>query len=123
MPNDDAISPAGLSCPVCGARQPWSEACRRCKCDLALVRRVAEAGWLCRRRALELLRSGRPGEALRQAEEAYVVRPGADAGRLLAVCRLLCGHWPAAIATARRWIGPPRGPAPPGGEAQADAGA
>jgi hypothetical protein len=91
-----------VRCPTCGVLQDWSDACRRCKCDLTLLRRVMEAAEASRRRCLCALRGGRTAEALRHARRWYALCPDRSAARLLAVCHLLAGDWPAAAAMARR---------------------
>jgi hypothetical protein len=82
-----------LNCPTCGAEQVWSDTCRRCKCDLALL---VEA--LCLRDSLhqEILRhiqSGDVPRALTYARRRWELSPDEDAARLLAVCSALMGHF------------------------------
>lgn len=98
---DDRTADRPLRCPTCGARQAWSDTCRRCTCDLSLLRRVAEAADARRCRALLLLREGRAAEALRHAQRAYALRPEPRFARLVAVCYLHCGNWIMAAAMAR----------------------
>jgi hypothetical protein len=95
--------PAGsdVRCPTCGAWQEWSDTCRRCKCDLLLLRTAVEAIQAGRRRCLWSLRAGRARPALRQARRLYALSPDRSTARLLAVCHVLCGNWTAAVATAR----------------------
>jgi hypothetical protein len=95
------ITEAGLRCPVCRAQQEWSDVCRRCKCDLSLLRSVAEAYSRGRRRCLSLLRAGRFSEGLDEARRAQKLHPGAEAARLVAVCAMLCGQWEEAVAAVR----------------------
>lgn len=90
-----------VCCPTCGARQEWSDACRRCKCELTLLRRAADAVQAGRRRCLWLLQTGRHREALRHARRLYALSPDHRAARLLAVCYLLQGNWTAAVAIAQ----------------------
>jgi hypothetical protein len=90
-----------LRCPTCQARQEWSDLCRRCKCDLALLRRTAEAHRDSRRRCLLALRAGRARLALEYAGYAYLVSPDADTARLVAVCHFLLGNWDEALAAGR----------------------
>ena len=90
-----------VRCPTCGARQEWSDACRRCKCELILLRQVTDAVQASRRRCLGLLRIGRAREALGHARRAYALSPDRPAARLLAVCHLLQGNWIAAVAMAQ----------------------
>ena len=103
METHDAISPDAVCCPACRARQEWSDTCRRCKCDLTLLRRTVAACWQARRRSLAALRAGRLTEALEAARQQHDSCPGADSARLLAVCHLLLCNWPAALTLLRRW--------------------
>ena len=91
-----------VRCPAYGAWQEWSDACRRCRCDLTLLRRAAVTIARSRRRALRALRAGRPAAAVRHARRWYAPAASAEAARLLAVCYLLAGNCPAAAAAARR---------------------
>lgn len=97
----DRPTEGDVRCPTCGARQEWSDACRRCKCDLTLLREVAHAVQATRCRCMRLLRAGRVQEALREARRLYVLSPDHATARLLAVCRLLHGDWAAAITAAQ----------------------
>jgi hypothetical protein len=91
-----------MRCPTCRATQAWSEACRRCKSDLRLLRAVAEHHAALRERCLWNLRHNRAGVALELARQCFTVRDDADTRRLLAVCELLNGNWAAARACAGR---------------------
>jgi hypothetical protein len=91
-----------VRCPTCRARQEWSDTCRRCQCDLSLLWTVELACRRRRRRALLALRAGRHADALAEARRAYTLHPDAPTARLLAVCLLLAGRWPEALATAER---------------------
>jgi hypothetical protein len=90
-----------MRCPTCGAVQEWADACRRCKCELGLLRRVSENADAQRRRCLWLLRAGRVAEALRAARCLYRLSPDRRAACLLAMCHLLQGNWSDAAALAR----------------------
>jgi hypothetical protein len=90
-----------VRCPTCGAVQEWSDACRRCRCELTLLRRATAQALANRRRCLRDLQAGRIPEALRHARRLYALCPDRPAARLLAVCHLLHGHWAAAAAAAR----------------------
>jgi hypothetical protein len=107
MADDLSQQPAGgdLRCPTCGAVQEWSDVCRRCRCDLTLLRRVADAERVSRGRCLAALRGDRIPEALDHARRLYCLHPGPTASRLLAVCHLLHGNWRAAasLAVAGKW--------------------
>lgn len=89
---------AGLRCPTCGARQEWSDACRRCQADLTLLRGLVEEYDRNRRLCLRHLAEGRPDEALARARRCLVLRADAEAARLVAVCSLLRGDWASALA-------------------------
>jgi len=90
-----------LRCPTCGARQGWTDTCRRCKSDLRLLRSALEAYEEHRRAALLALDKGRLEVALLRARRCHELRPGPESRRLLAVCQLLRGDWPAALAEGR----------------------
>ncbi len=90
-----------VRCPTCNARQDWSDACRRCQCDLTFLRSAMDACRRSRRRALWHLRAGRLSEALRHARRACTLAPDQRSTRLLAVCYLLSGNWTQAILVAR----------------------
>jgi hypothetical protein len=89
-----------MRCPVCRAAQAWSAACRRCKCDLSLLRSAVAASGEIRIRCLGNLRAGRLAEALQDARQAHDLFPNEATTRLLAVCHLLCEDWPAALSLA-----------------------
>ena len=89
-----------MCCPTCNARQAWSNECRRCKCDLSLLRQSWRAREAQRRRCLRHLRAGRPDRALRHARRYAIIAGATKASRLLGVCHLLCGNWPDACAVA-----------------------
>ena len=91
-----------LRCPTCGARQGWADTCRRCKSDLRLLRAALESHEAHRRDALRALRDGRLESALQHARRCHELRPGRDSRRLLAVCLLLRGDWPGALAEGLR---------------------
>lgn len=88
-------------CPACGARQQLSDRCRRCRCDLSLVRKTAEA-WLGeRKRCFAHLAAGEAAAAASSAATCYEIAPAVEAVRLLALCRLLSGDFPAALQEYR----------------------
>ena len=103
MPEASTDKPSGASvrCPTCGALQEWSDACRRCRCELELLRRVTDAAAADRRRCLRALDAGRLADALRHARRLYAFCPDRPAARLLAVCHFLGGNWTAAVAMAQ----------------------
>ncbi len=82
-----------MVCPTCKARQAWSDQCRRCKCDLSLLRQWQNACESQRRQCLRQLRAGRPDQALRHAQHYALMAGVPQASRLLAVCHLLCSNW------------------------------
>ena len=91
-----------VRCPTCRAVQEWSDACRRCRSDLRLLREFASAYRRDRRACLEALRSGRPGAAWPLARRCQALRGDAESLRLLAVVALCRGDWATAAALARR---------------------
>ena len=86
-----------LRCPTCGARQAWSDTCRRCKCDLSLVHHVQRRLRTLRRRCLSQLRDQRLTESLGTAQRCYELSAEAANARLLALCHLLNGNWVLAL--------------------------
>jgi len=94
----DRATEGRMRCPTCKATQEWSDTCRRCKCDLTLLRSAAEACRESRRRCLLFLRAGRLAEAVRQARRGYSLCPDERSSRLLAVCHLARGDWARAVA-------------------------
>ncbi len=91
----------GLRCPTCGARQGWSDACRRCKSDLRLLGDAIKDYERHRRSTLLDLDAGRFDTALRHARRCHELRPGPESHRLMAVCQLLRGDWADALQIAR----------------------
>lgn len=89
-----------MRCPTCNAQQAWSDECRRCKCDLSLLRQWRRTSEAERRRCLRQLRAGRPRRALGHARRWAIMVGAAEASRLLGVCLLLCGAWPDACDLA-----------------------
>jgi hypothetical protein len=90
------MNPETMRCPTCRATQVWSETCRRCKCDLRLLREVADGYAAVRLHCLSNLRQNKPGAALEQARQCYALRADNETRRLLAVCELLNGDWASA---------------------------
>jgi hypothetical protein len=90
-----------MRCPTCNARQAWSDECRRCKCDLSLLRQCWRTGEAERRRCLRELGAGRPPRALDHARRYAGLVGAAAASRLLGVCLLMCNDWPGARNLAR----------------------
>ncbi len=90
-----------IRCPTCGARQEWTCTCRRCKCDLRLLRTALEAYEQNRRECLRLLYAGFGREALAHALTCERLRPGPHAQKLVALCHLVDENWARAIECAR----------------------
>jgi hypothetical protein len=90
----------GLRCPTCGAKQAWTDTCRRCRSDLRLLHEALAAYQRHRRSSLSALNSGRLASAIRHARRCQELRPGPESYRLLAVCQLLRGDWPDAVDQA-----------------------
>ena len=96
--DQDLRSEAGeLRCPTCGARQVWSDTCRRCKCDLSLLHQVQQRQRTLRRCCLSQLRDQRLKESLETAKRCYELSAEAGNARLLALCHLLNGNWAMAL--------------------------
>jgi hypothetical protein len=93
---------ARVRCPTCRAEQEWSDTCRRCKCDLRLLRAFAAAYHRSRSACLEHLRHGEGRAAVAAARRCHELRPGTESRRLLALAALECGDWETAAALARR---------------------
>jgi len=99
MPLEDAAE-ENVRCPTCNARQPWSDTCRRCKCDLSLLNGVAETWRRTRRWCLAELRAEQIPRALEHARRAYALCPNQRSARLLAVCLFYCGDFDKALQVA-----------------------
>jgi hypothetical protein len=96
--NQDLPSEVGeLRCPTCGARQAWSDTCRRCKCDLSLVHQVHQRLRTLRHRCLAQLRHEQTRESLDTAQRCYELSAEAANARFLALCHLLNGNWAQAL--------------------------
>ena len=93
-----AVAAIGCRCPVCRAEQAWSDTCRRCQCDLTLLRVTADTWEHQRWCSLAHLRRGQTQDALAAAEQCWAIAPNETARRLLTVCRLIAGDWPGALA-------------------------
>ncbi len=103
-----------MRCPTCGARQPWSDACRRCKSDLRLLREAAEAHAALKRECLLSIRRNRLHTARELARQCHRLHDDQESRRLLAVCELLAGDWTSARSLAIQALA--NGPAHPPGE-------
>jgi hypothetical protein len=90
-----------LRCPTCGAEQEWSDSCRRCRCDLRLLRAAFDAWSMHRRECLVALENGWVDSAARHARRSHELRPGAGSYRLLALCSLMSERWLDALEEAR----------------------
>src|SRR3954453_11811043 len=91
----------GLRCPTCGAKQGWTDTCRRCKSDLRLLRVALDAYERNCRSSLQELDTGFLETALRHAARCHELWPGPESHRLMAVCQLLRGDCLQAIDLAR----------------------
>lgn len=97
----ELASEGQMRCPTCNAQQPWSDQCRRCQCDLSLLRQFRRTCQSQRRLCLRQLRGGRPDLALQHARRYAALAGAQEATPLLAACLLLCHDWQAALAAAR----------------------
>jgi hypothetical protein len=102
MAEDPVASRAikGLRCPTCGAKQAWTDTCRRCRSDLRLLCEALAAYERHRRSSLRALNAGRLESARWHARRCQELRPGPESQRLLAVCQLLRGDWLDAVDLA-----------------------
>ena len=82
-----------LVCPTCGAQQAWSDTCRRCKCDLALLVDSLHLRDSLHQECLRHIDSGDVAQGLTYARRRWELSPDEDAARLLAVCLALTGHF------------------------------
>jgi len=89
-----------MRCPTCGADQGWADRCRRCKCDLRLLRAAEGAYERHRLCCLQHLHAGNPERALQEARSCHRLGPGAETHRLIALCQLLRENWPEALDEA-----------------------
>jgi hypothetical protein len=86
-----------IRCPTCGAAQPASAECRRCKCDLGLYQSLLIEGHRLKLVTLHYLREGDYAAAANAAELHCAVSPNQDGQRLAAVAYLLTGRYDAAL--------------------------
>lgn len=93
-----------MRCPTCRAVQEWSDTCRRCKCDLRLLRDLAAEFSARRSRCLWNLQQNRTRAALNEARQCVALRADADSRRLLAVCELLNENFSAALAIGEQLL-------------------
>ena len=100
-PESDPRDATTVRCPTCRATQEWSDTCRRCRCDLRLLREFAASGVESRRLCLAHLRAGRPRLALHAARRYRALTGSDEALRLMAVAALLAGDLATAAALAR----------------------
>ena len=82
-----------MRCPTCGARQAWTDACRRCKCDLRLLCAAASSYEQHRQSCLEHLIGGTPERAVSHAHSCHGLAPGGESLRLIALCQLHLENW------------------------------
>ena len=90
-----------MTCPACNARQSWSDQCRRCNCDLSLLRQFHHAYEAERIGCLQALQRGQPHRGLHHARRFAHLAGPAEAVQLLVVCNLLCDRFPDALAAYR----------------------
>jgi hypothetical protein len=96
-----AESQYAMRCPTCGARQAWADTCRRCKCNLRLLRAAAAAYERHHRRSLQLLNAGAAELALPHARSCHLLNPGTESNRLMALCYFVQENWKDAVESAQ----------------------
>ena len=82
-----------LRCPTCGAAQPWSNVCRRCKSDLELVVATLQQMQRLHVECLASLASGDTSSALSFARRRWELSPDEISARLLGVCYATLGRF------------------------------
>ena len=109
MADDNDASMAPLACPTCGAADQTGEACRRCRSDLRLLRRL-EADRAAELRVLaRALAAGQWPDALLAAQYIHTLRQDDMSFRLLGVCQLLSGQLETAKITYQQHRAEARG--------------
>ncbi len=93
----DIVSPDQVRCPTCRALQDWSDTCRRCRCDLSLLRDACATHLDHRRHCIHHLDAGQPDLALGHALRCHELHPDPDSLRLLALCALATEEWQTAL--------------------------
>jgi hypothetical protein len=89
-----------MRCPTCGAQQAWTDRCRRCKCDLRLLRAAVEAYEHNRELCLFYLDDDDPQSAFQHAQTCHQLRPNPETHQLLALCYFLADDWENALEQA-----------------------
>ena len=83
-----------MRCPTCGAEQDWADSCRRCRCDLRLLRAArASLSHGTGGSALNALEDGRFEIARHHARRSHELLPDAESYRLMALCDLMSERW------------------------------
>ena len=95
------ISSDQVRCPTCRAVQEWSDWCRRCRCDLRLLRSARRPTRTTGGNACLELEAGQPDLAMGHAIRCHELRPDADSRRLLALCALYQEDWETALQLAQ----------------------
>ena len=90
-----------VRCPTCRAVQDWADWCRRCRCDLRLLRAAWAAYEDHRRQCMLDLEAGQPALAMGHAIRCHEFQPDADSRRLMALCALYQEDWETALQLAQ----------------------
>ena len=96
-PTDADAALKQMQCPTCGAGQTYADVCRRCKCDLSLVRRLLDQRDALRNDCLVQLRDGQLALALETARRCYELSADRASMRLLAVACFMNGDYAKAV--------------------------
>jgi hypothetical protein len=91
-----------MRCPTCGAAQDWADSCRRCRCDLRLLRAAQQAYRRHRQECLNALEDSRFEIARKHARRSLELLPCAESYRLMALCDLMSERWLDALEEAQR---------------------
>jgi hypothetical protein len=101
-PIDKSSQADTMRCPTCRANQPWSDTCRRCKCDLSLVHQMLRHRRTLHRACLNHLRRGNVDNAIQAARQIHQLMASATSRRLLAVCSAIGGDLATAVRIAEQ---------------------
>jgi hypothetical protein len=95
-------TPPKMRCPTCGAKQAWSDSCRRCRSDLSLLHQALRCAQHLRRACLTALRHGRYDEAVQAAYRCCQWDSSQESRHLLAMAEFYCGRFATAVRLTQR---------------------
>ena len=80
-----------ITCPACGKKNEGAEGCTRCGCDLSILENILQTAAHKIYMGRENIKTGDPLEALRHAEESWLLKKSAAAARLAFLAALAVG--------------------------------